>query len=108
MVDLKPTGRYLVTGEFCRGFEYGQLFAAFTDLDLVAYRYLEGRDVYLAAVDFDVAMAHDLASLAARAGEAETEGYVVEAALELLQEQFAGDTLGTGGLLVIGAELALQ
>ena len=36
------------------------------------------------------------------------KGYVVEATLELLQEQFAGDALGAGGLLVVGAELAFQ
>src|SRR6202789_1126325 len=108
VIHLQPAWRYLVARELRRGFEYCELLAAFADLDVVAHTYLERRDVHLAAIHFHMAVAHDLARLAPRAGEAETEGHVVKTALELLQEQFAGDALRPRCLLVIGAELALQ
>src|ERR1700691_4523030 len=108
VIHLQPAGRYLVAREFRRGFEYCEFLAAFADLDLVADTYLERRNVHLAAIHFHMAVAHDLARLAPRAGKPEAEGHVVETTLELLQEQFAGDALGPRCLLVIGAELALQ
>ncbi len=76
--------------------------------NLVAHAHLERRNVDLAAIHFDVAVANDLAGLTARNGEAETESHVVKTALKLLDQQLAGDALRAAGLLVIRAELALK
>ena len=80
----------------------------FAECDLVAHVHLVRGNVDLAAVDLNVAVANDLASLAARDGEAEPEGHVVQAPLQLLDEQFAGDARGAVGLLVVLAELAFE
>ena len=55
-----------------------------------------------------MAVADDLASLAAREGESQPEGHIVQAALQLLNQQFAGDAGCLVGLLIVGAELAFQ
>jgi len=55
-----------------------------------------------------VAMAHKLACLTARGGEAEAHEDIVEAALEQRQQVLAGDAGHARGLLVVVAELALQ
>ena len=65
-------------------------------------------NVHLPAVDLHVAVTDHLAGLAARDGEAEPVGNVVEAALQLLDQQFAGDAGGAVGLLVVLAELAFE
>ena len=56
----------------------------------------------------NVAVANNLAGLAARDGKAQPEGHVVQAALQLLDQQFAGDALCAVGLLVVLAELAFE
>ena len=56
----------------------------------------------------NVPVANDLAGLAAGNGKAEAVSDVIQAALQLLDQQFAGDALGTAGLLVVGAELAFE
>ena len=56
----------------------------------------------------NVAVANDLAGLAARDGKAQPVGHVVQTALQLLDEQFAGDAAGAVGLLVVLAELAFE
>ena len=60
------------------------------------------------AVDPDVAVAHELARLGLRAGETEAEHDLVEAPLELLQQQLARDALLLRGALEGQRELALE
>ena len=63
-------------------------------------------NVHLAAIHLNVAMTHKLARLTTRYAEAQAVHDVVQAALELLQKQFASDALGAGSLLEIIPELA--
>src|ERR1017187_4484515 len=97
-----------MAGEFLRRLDHHQLVAPLADRDLVSRIDLEGRNIDLAAVDQYVAVAHDLAGLTTRGREAQAIHHVVQAAFELLQQQFAGDPLGTGGLLEVVTELAFQ
>src|ERR1017187_293566 len=69
-VDVQPLHGTLAAGKVARLFEHNQLFRAFADRDLVANLALEGRDVDLAAVYLDVAVANQLARLTARHGVA--------------------------------------
>src|SRR5277367_6013446 len=94
--------------EFVRALDHGKLLAVWTDLDLVTNTNLEGRDVHLPAIHFDVPVTNDLTSLTTRACKSETESNVIQAALKLLQKQLTGDARGAGRLLVVGAELAFQ
>ena len=55
----------------------------------------------------NVAVAHELPSLAARHAEAEAIHHVVQTAFQLLQKHFAGHTLGARRLLEVVAELPL-
>ena len=64
---------------------------AVADRDHVVGPHLVGGDVDAAAVDLPVAVADQLARLAARGGEAEPDEHVVEAALEQPQQVLAGD-----------------
>src|SRR6185437_1048523 len=98
----------LTGGEVLGGRELDQFFRTLADRDLIADLALEARDVDLAAVHLHVAVANELASLAARNREAEAVANVVETGLELLQQQFAGDAGLVRGLLVVGAELRLE
>ena len=62
----------------------------------------------LAAVHRDVAVTHQLARLAASNGKAHAVHNVVQTALQLLQQQFAGNALALGGLFEVVAELAFE
>ena len=86
-------GRILVAGELLGLLQNTQLPAAFPDRDLLAHTDFVGRNVHLAAVHMHMAVAHQLASLAARHPEAKAIDDVVEAALKLLQKHFASDAL---------------
>src|SRR3954469_14397286 len=74
----------------------------------VAVAGLVARDVHPAAVDRPVAVADELASLAARGREAKTDEHVVEAPLEEGQQVLAGDPGLPRRLLVVVAELLLE
>ena len=78
------------------------------DRDHVAGAHLVGRDVDAAAIDGPVAVADELARLAARGGEAEAHQHVVEPALEQRQQVLAGDARLARRLLVVAAELLLE
>src|SRR5580704_4063684 len=95
-----------MAGEFLGLLENRQLAAALANDDLVSHIHLIGRDVDLAAVNVDVAVAHQLAGLAAGNAEAEAMHDGVEAALQLLQEHFASHSFGSRGLFKIVTELA--
>src|SRR3954470_7988130 len=78
------------------------------DGDHVAVADLVARDVDAPAVDRPVAVAHELARLAARRSEAEAHQDVVQAALEQGQEVLAGDAVLAARFGVVLAELLLQ
>jgi len=105
-IDLQPVGRRLVAREFLCLLQNWQLAASFANGDLLAYSYLVGGDVDLAAVHLYVTVAHQLARLAPGARESEAIDNVVQPTLELLQELFAGDAFGSSGILKVVAELA--
>src|SRR5437868_3440230 len=106
--DVQPSDGALTAGEVLGLLQDGHRTRAFADLDLIPDLALERRDVDLAAVDLDVAMADELTGLAARHGEAEAVADVVQTGLKLLQQELAGDAGLARGLLVILAELALE
>src|SRR6185369_11878648 len=85
---------------------HDQLAAVLSHRDFFPHAHLERRDVHLASVDRDVTMADQLARLAARLCKPKPEDNVIETTLQLLQQQFAGDTLGASSLLEVVTELA--
>ena len=70
--------------------------------------HVEGGDVDLAAIDLHVAVGNHLAGGAAGVGEAEAVDDVVEAGLEKLEEDLAGDAAAGGGDGEVAAELAFE
>ena len=78
------------------------------DRDHVAGAHLVAGDVHAPAVDRPVAVADQLARLAARGGEAEAHEHVVEPALEQREQVLAGDPGLARGLLVVAVELPLE
>src|SRR4051794_22964582 len=78
------------------------------DGDDVAVTHLVAGDVHTAAVDRPMAVADELAGLAARGREAKAHEDVVQARLQHLKEVLARDAGLTGGLLVVMAELLLE
>src|ERR1700761_5267118 len=108
VIDSKPLRGLLVARKLGRAFEHRHLLRALADLDLIDHLNLIGGDVYLSSIHFDVAVAHDLARLATAGSKAKTIGHVVEATLELLQQDLARDARRAVRLLVVLAELALQ
>src|SRR5690242_2395755 len=107
-VDVQPLNRVLRAGKVLRLFEDGERLRAFANRNLVADLALERRDVDLAAIYLNVAVANKLPRLAAADGEAEAVADVVQAGLKLLQQKLAGHAGAVGGLLVVGAELGLE
>src|SRR5690606_1526857 len=78
------------------------------DGDHVTLLHQVGGDVDLLAVDPEMAVVDELASLGAGLGQAGPPHHVVETALEDLQQVVAGDARATLRLLVVAAELALD
>src|SRR5205807_3415341 len=76
--------------------------------DRLARLHEVGRDVYLAAVNEDVAVVHHLPSHRPTAGESHTIDDVVEPTLEQLEQVLAGRARPANGLGVIAAELTLS
>src|SRR5580704_17239320 len=66
------------------------------------------RDIHLLAVHENMAVENNLASLSARAAEADAPDNVIEPALEHDDKVFAGRAFGTLGFLVEIAELAFE
>src|SRR5437763_1137606 len=75
------------------------------DGDHVGGTDLVGRDVHAAAVDGPVAVADELARLAAGRRKTEAHEHVVEPALEHRQQVLTGDAGLAAGLLVVVTEL---
>src|SRR5688572_23515951 len=78
------------------------------DGDDIALAHLVARDVHAAAVDGPVAVADELARLAARAREAEADEDVVQARLKDRQQVLAGDALLARGLGVVDPKLLFE
>src|SRR3954451_17739484 len=78
------------------------------DRDHVALAHLVARDVDPAAVDGPVAVADELAGLAARRGEAKAHEDVVQAGLQQREQVLARDAGLARSLVVVGAELLLE
>src|SRR4051794_10130412 len=78
------------------------------DGDDVAVTHLIAGDVHAPAVDRPMAVADQLAGLAARGREAQAHEDVVQARLQHLKEVLARDAGLIGGLLVVVAELLLE
>src|SRR3954447_3420565 len=106
VVRLQPCGD--LGDELGRVTDHRLDIAAGLEGDHVVLPHLTGGDVAPAAVDRPVAVADQLARLAARRGESEAHEDVVEPALEDPQQVLAGDALLAGGLLVVVAELLLE
>src|SRR6266536_4057962 len=77
---------------------------AHLDGDDLAVADLIAGDVHPAAVDGPVAVADELARLAARRREAEAHEDIVEAALEQREQVLARDALLAGGAIVVAGE----
>src|SRR3989304_3480313 len=76
--------------------------------DDVADPPLAGRHVGLATVQDDVAVAHDLAGLRSRVGEAQAIDRVVQPHLQQAQQVLSSDARPAHRLLVVAAELLLH
>jgi len=107
-VDVEPAHLALTAGEILRLLQNRHRLRLLTQRDLIANLALEGWDVHLAAVDGYVSVAHDLACLATRHGEAHAVNNVVETGLELLQQQLTGNAGLARSGLVVCAELGLE
>ena len=92
---------------FGSGLERNHGLALGLDLDGLARLDAVGRTIDDVAIDEDVAMDHELASLGGGAGEACTQDQSVETGLKIGQHGVAGLAGGVGALLVSGAELLL-
>src|ERR1035441_7675031 len=107
-VHIDPIRRRRVRRGVAGGQNGGIGLAAFADRNHVAHFDHRRWDVALAAVDIDVAVAHDLAGLGAAGAETHAEDDAVQAALQVLHQVLAGDTLLQRCLLEGDTELAFQ
>src|SRR4029079_12071378 len=90
-IDLDPVGPCGSAERVLQRLEVLALAASLTDLDAIALPDVERGDVGRAAVDREMAMAHQLACLGTATGEAHAVDDIVEARLEQAQEVLAGD-----------------
>src|SRR5438477_12581987 len=82
-IELEPRGDAAPTGRFDGLADLVVLAALLANLNHIALASLVRRDVDLAAVDFDVPVAHQLASLGAGGSEAEGGDDIVDPEVEL-------------------------
>ena len=81
--------------------------ALLADSNDVADLHLEGGDVNAAAVDGEVTVVHQLTSLTAGVGEAQTINNVIQTTLAVAQQGFTSVALAASSLLVVITELLL-
>src|SRR5438874_7792908 len=97
-----------MAGEFLGALDHHQLAAPLAHRNFVARRDLERRDIHLASVHRDMAVAHQLARLTTAGAKAHAIDDVIQAALQLLQKRFAGDAFLGRSLFEIVAKLLFQ
>src|SRR5215211_4666668 len=106
--DLEPRRHGALAGTGLGDLERQHRARLLRDLDDVVLAHPVRRDVDLAAVDPDVAVAHQLAGHVAGLGEAGPVDHVVQARLQDLEQDLTGLAGLTVGLFVVPAELLLQ
>src|SRR3954462_6692262 len=106
--DLEPRGHGALAGAGLGDLERQHRAALLRHLDDVVLAHAVGRDVDLAAVDPDVAVAHQLAGHVAGLGEAGPVDHVVQPRLQDLEQDLTGLAGLAVGLFVVTAELLLQ
>src|SRR5215207_10167474 len=106
--DLEPRGHGALAGAGLGDLERQHRARLLRDLDDVVLADPVGRDVDLAAVHPDVAVAHELARHVAGLGEAGPVDHVVQPRLQDLEEDLTGLAGLAVGLFVVTAELLLE
>src|SRR5690606_37665539 len=106
--DLQPTRNRALALGLAGDLEGQRAQRLLADIDDVVLRDAVAGDVDLLAVDQEVAVAHQLAGLTTRAGEAGTVDDVVQARLEDGQQNLTGLAGAACGLFVVAAELLLH
>src|SRR4051794_41186524 len=106
--DLQPRRHGALAGTGGGDLERHHLARLLGDLDDVVGAHPVGRDVDLAAVHPDVAVAHQLASHVAGLSQAGPVDHVVQPRLEDLEQNLTGLAGLLVGLFVVAAELLLQ
>src|SRR4051812_2536804 len=106
--DLHPRRDDPLAVRLARDDERGRLEGLLLDVDDVVLADLVRRDVDLVPVDLEVAVNHELAGVAARAGEPGAVDHVVETALEQLEQVVTGLAGAPAGLGVVVQELLLE
>src|SRR5580700_35175 len=107
-IHFQPVRQRAMARELLRKLQNSQLLAVLADGNLLARAHFIRRNVHLATVHGDVAVAHQLPRLPPRLRETQAVDNVVQAPLQLLQEQFARNASRTRRLLEVVAELALE
>src|SRR5262245_36030163 len=108
LVDLDPARPLALLGGLERGRHERKLAALLVDLGRVVRRDLVARDVHALAVDENVSVTDELASLSAALRKTDAQHDVVEPLLDQTQHLFAGASLHAGRLAVVTAELRLE
>ena len=107
-VDQEPIGNGNDLGKLDTAFgKAGGFFIAFDSDDITGLE-IHGRDIGLAAIDGDMAVADHLTGTTECLGEAHFLNDIVEAGLKELKEDFTSHTTATAGDLEVAAELALK
>src|SRR6476661_4276534 len=106
--DLEPRGHGALAGAGLGDLERQHRARLLGHLDDVVLAHAVGRDVDLAAVHPDVAVAHELARHVTGLGEAGPVDHVVQPRLQDLEQDLTGLAGLAVGLFVVPAELLLQ
>lgn len=101
-------GASLLAVLFQQRLELGGRTGLLGNCNYVARLNLVRRNVNALAVYGEVCMVNQLTSLTAGVSKAHAENYVVQTALELLQQDLTGDALLALSLLVVSMELLLE
>src|SRR5262249_22270842 len=107
-VDLEPRGDGPLVGAADRGRDELELLRLLLERHHVAHADHVARDVEALAVDLHVAVAHELAALGARRGEAHPLDGAVETTLQQREHLLARPAFPAVGLLEVPLELPLE
>ncbi len=107
-VQYQPSRNCFGSQSFVHAFEVFFSTAVFHNGYNIANSYQCGRNVQTFAVNSNVAMSYDLASLTAGVSQAEAENYVVDSSFEEDQQVFTGDTFHLFSFIIVATELFFQ